>query len=277
MTSIEFEEESERELAHQQEQRQVFVEQQKEFKDSVTPIIGKLQIVGQIQVQERFKIAIVTTERFRDFHKAKFSKFLSTELRWVLAKKQNIDPEHSLMMGDSYFQSDDCLEFDVWATGNTYQFIIDYYSTLVSDGAMSSGELEAIKRRVIQLPRKTSGLVHITFELVEGRMGSIFHFCDYKDSCGSHAVGVLKRQALVHNVLYSDTIQGAESICRSWKHQFMMKKDTLLVRAIIKQTSRAGHTINIQQLKLRLSFNITNDFVTAERIPRRLIIDRRVC
>lgn len=249
------EEEEQHERLVQEERREgvsMFAQEQQQL-ERPAPVVGKLQAVKEIQLQQRFRIALVTTDRYRKLHEEQFKLFISTHLRWLIAKRQGQSPSALNFDDDSNFASDECLEFEVWTTGHTYIALIEHFSTLVESGRMKRSELDAVRRRVVALPPKTKGIVAVTYELVEGRMGCIFHLCDYKDINVSHALAVLKRQALVHDVLYTDTAQGAEAIIRSWKRKFEGDSRTLVVKEKEKKKTRAGNTLDIDKLKEKSS------------------------
>eukprot|EP01102_Stenamoeba_stenopodia_P016001 TRINITY_DN5533_c0_g1_i1.p1 TRINITY_DN5533_c0_g1~~TRINITY_DN5533_c0_g1_i1.p1 ORF type:complete len:431 (-),score=95.96 TRINITY_DN5533_c0_g1_i1:99-1391(-) len=249
------EEEDQHEHVVQEEKQEGFTlfAQEQQVLDKPAPVIGEVQMLGAIQLQQRFRIALVTTDRYRKLHEEQFKIFITTHLRWIIAKRQGQSPSDMNFDDDANFASDDCLEFEVWTTGHTYIALIEHFAALVETGRMKRTELDAVRRRVVALPPKTKGIVAVTYELVEGRMGCIFHLCDYKDINVSHALAVLKRQALVHDVLYTDTAQGAEAIIRSWKRKLEGNSKTLIVKEREKKKSRAGNTLDIDKLREKSS------------------------
>lgn len=60
------------------------------------------------------------------------------------------------------------------------------------------------------------GMIHIAYELVEGRLNAVLHLTDWMDKSGKPDSAVLSREANVHNVPSATDIDTATAFIESW-------------------------------------------------------------
>jgi len=60
-------------------------------------------------------------------------------------------------------------------------------------------------------------MIHIAYELVEGRLDAIIHLTDWQDKSAKPDSAVLSREANVHNVPIATNVQTADTYVESWK------------------------------------------------------------
>lgn len=83
--------------------------------------------------------------------------------------------------------------------------------------AASSGE-EALWAQVVRkVGGGSSGVVELTYELIERRIDAVFHLASGGEINTNLPMKVLKRQALVHDVLYTASLEAASSLVRHWR------------------------------------------------------------
>jgi len=61
------------------------------------------------------------------------------------------------------------------------------------------------------------GMIHVTYELVEGRLDGIIHLTDWEDKSAKPDSAVLSREANVHNVPIATDPYTAIAYIRGWK------------------------------------------------------------
>jgi methylglyoxal synthase len=71
------------------------------------------------------------------------------------------------------------------------------------------------------------GMIHVTYELVEGRLDAVIHLTDWEDKTGKADSAVLSREANVHNVPIATNCDTAQSYADSWKAQQITAKGAL--------------------------------------------------
>jgi hypothetical protein len=62
----------------------------------------------------------------------------------------------------------------------------------------------------------STGVVELTYELIERRIDAVFHLASGGEVNTNLPMRVLKRQALVHDVLYTASLEAASSLIRRW-------------------------------------------------------------
>lgn len=125
------------------------------------------------------RIAFITTQRFRDNRTEEVTTFLSQHLDWL------------------------CEQFDVVMTGGTAAFVKSKNSNAV---------IEA------KAPDLT-GMVDVTYQLVERRLDAVIHFIDWQDKSAKPDSAVLSREANVHNVPIAHDPMTARAYITEWRHR----------------------------------------------------------
>ena len=156
-------------------------------------------------------IAFITTPRFRESRTADFEDFVYSHLYEV------------------------CDLFSVITTGRTGESIAEILNRTPSSeerdkicssmgvDELSDYELDRWRRTVEQSLTVTlgrfQGMIHVTFELVEGRLDAVIHLTDWDDKSAKPDSAVLSREANVHNVpIASDPLTSLAYI-RTWKRR----------------------------------------------------------
>lgn len=161
------------------------------------------------------KIAFITTPQFRKSRPKEIESFVYKNM-------------YSL-----------CLYFDVMTTGRTYDFLTrllkkstyktlqgtKYLKLISSDtkqpNIQSEKELvnwrETILSGLKPVESSYQGMIHITYELVEGRLDAVIHLTDWQDKSAKPDSAVLSREANVHNVPFATNVETAEAMVAQWK------------------------------------------------------------
>jgi methylglyoxal synthase len=149
-------------------------------------------------------VILTTTSFFREIHLKEFQNFLEKNFLWLI---KNVN---------------------LWITGTTYETIISIMKN-INKFSLIEEDLKQIKK----LPPQSIGMVSATFELIEGRIQAVFHLSHYKDIHHTFAASALKRQSLVHNIIYADTIQAASNIINYWEkegfHSIILKMNSIVI------------------------------------------------
>jgi len=141
----------------------------------------------------KIRIALTSTERFRTDHKDICGNFLKNNLLWLLANT------------------------DICITGKTFDFLLEVLQDLVRKNELTQDDIKLYNEKTIKLPGGSVGIVAVTHELVEGKLAGLIHLSHYKDIHKTFSWTVLKRQSMVHNVTYADSVRGAEIMIDAWK------------------------------------------------------------
>src|SRR5688572_22490596 len=135
------------------------------------------------------KIAFITTPLFREYRRDSLEKFV-----------------YRYMYGL-------CHSFTVMTTGRTYKFLKDLINRPLSgvdvdaieedtkSPVNNDADLARWREIILRGLRPTMygypGMIHVTHELVEGRLDAVIHFTDWEDKSGKPDSAVLSREANV--------------------------------------------------------------------------------
>ncbi|KAL6058298.1 Methylglyoxal synthase [Balamuthia mandrillaris] len=139
-------------------------------------------------------VALATTKRFRQEKRDQFAAFLVAHAAWL------------------------CAHTRLFLTGRTYDEAVKLLKEARENGNLDALDPEAFAKSATQLPPGSVGVVAVAFELIEGRMSAVFHLSHWKDINATFEMRAMKRQALVHNVLYADSAHMAEALVTGWKN-----------------------------------------------------------
>eukprot|EP01119_Soliformovum_irregulare_P014794 TRINITY_DN4077_c0_g1_i1.p1 TRINITY_DN4077_c0_g1~~TRINITY_DN4077_c0_g1_i1.p1 ORF type:complete len:334 (-),score=65.70 TRINITY_DN4077_c0_g1_i1:28-1029(-) len=139
------------------------------------------------------RVALSTTENFRLLHKSELITFIKRDLLWLA--------HHT----------------SLWLTGTTYDTILLIMKDLVLAKEFKQEDLQFIKENTSRYAAKSAGIIAATHDVVEGRIRAVFHLSHYKDMNSSFAIAVFQRQALVHDIIYADTVQSITYIVNNWR------------------------------------------------------------
>ena len=123
-----------------------------------------------------------------------------------------------------------CHAFDVITTRHTHDFILKtikrpyveflprHLSLMREDarfGISGNDDLDRWKSVVLSGLQPTmgsfQGMIHVAFELVEGRLDAVIHFTDWQDKSAKPDSAVLSREANVHNVPIATNVETANA------------------------------------------------------------------
>lgn len=156
-------------------------------------------------------IAFITTPNFRDSRKPEFENFVYSHLYEL------------------------CDLFSVLTTGRTGESIQEILqrsptneerekirsSMAIND--LSDYDLDRWRRTIEQALTVTmsrfQGMIHVTYELVEGRLDAVIHLTDWDDKSAKPDSAVLSREANVHNVPIASDPPTALAYLRTWKRR----------------------------------------------------------
>ena len=126
-----------------------------------------------------------------------------------------------------------CRNFNVMTTGRTYTLlkeilknsILEVNKELIEEDTgfaiSTSHDLERWRKTIKQGLKPTmasfQGMIHIIYELVEGRLDAVIHLTDWADRSAKPDSAVLSREANVHNVPAATDVETAEAFTKSWK------------------------------------------------------------
>src|ERR1700674_1882433 len=164
--------------------------------------------VMPVHLRKHGKIAFITTPKFRQSSPDLVEFFIYRHL-------------YSL-----------CYAFDVITTGRTLDFIREVVSRppqrperlLIEKGTKFHGSSQAdlvrwkstIMGALKRTPPSFPGMIHVAYELVEGRLDAVIHFTDWEDKSAKPDSAVLSREANVHNVPIATDPDTAQSYVGSW-------------------------------------------------------------
>lgn len=129
-----------------------------------------------------------------------------------------------------------CHSFDVITTGRTYNFVkeivnqsykvlkdTDFLRLINQDirfNVSNEAELNRWRETILSgfTPTRQGfqGMIHITYELVEGRLDAVIHLTDWQDKSAKPDSAVLSREANVHNVPIATNFITAQAYVESW-------------------------------------------------------------
>jgi len=88
---------------------------------------------------------------------------------------------------------------------------------------LSNHDLETWRRTIGQSLTVTmdsvQGMIHVTYELVEGRLDGVIHLTDWEDKSAKPDSAVLSREANVHNVPIATDPYTAVAFIRGWQRR----------------------------------------------------------
>jgi len=123
-----------------------------------------------------------------------------------------------------------CQSFDVLTTGGTYEtlkrivglplssgprFESDHRSLVDNESALEHWQSIVMKSLKPTMPG-VNGMIHVAYELVEGRLDAVLHFADWQDKSAKPDSAVLAREANVHKVPIAHDVDTAGAYVRSW-------------------------------------------------------------
>mmetsp|Transcript_28963 Transcript_28963/g.40765 ORF Transcript_28963/g.40765 Transcript_28963/m.40765 type:complete len:313 (-) Transcript_28963:127-1065(-) len=138
-------------------------------------------------------VGFTTTPRFREHHYSDLENVVETHLLWLA--------ENTTIL----------------VTGSTYDVVCEIVKKLGSANKYTESNVSLVLSKLVKLPPQSIGIVALTHELIEGRLSAVFHLSHYKDIHSTFAGSVLRRQSIVHNVIYADTVQTSSHIINSWR------------------------------------------------------------
>ena len=158
------------------------------------------------------RIALITTPDFREKRRAVAEDFVYRHL-------------YSL-----------CHYFTVMTTGRTYDdFLVDILAAPLANISQSHREMisadmrlelqtedqlaqwrQTIKAGIDQTMSSYPGMIHVAYELVEGRLDALIHLTDWVDKSAKPDSAVLSREANVHNVPAATDVDTATAFIESW-------------------------------------------------------------
>lgn len=163
------------------------------------------------------RIAFITTPRFRTFSPEVVKDFVYSHLYKI------------------------CTPFNVMTTGRTGRLLTDIVNISPDDPCikkiMASMGIDYLRKQDIDRWRETildsfeitmdgfQGMIHVTYELVEGRLDAVIHLTDWEDKSGKPDSAVLSREANVHNVPIATDLNTALAYMRSWKKRLASSSD----------------------------------------------------
>ena len=123
-----------------------------------------------------------------------------------------------------------CQSFDILTTGGTYEILKSVVALPLSSGARLESDhrspvdddvaLEHWRSVIIAGLKPTmpsvKGMIHVAYELVEGRLDAVIHLSDWQDKSAKPDSAVLAREANVHRVPIAHDLDTAEAYVRSW-------------------------------------------------------------
>ena len=77
----------------------------------------------------------------------------------------------------------------------------------------------AIREAMIVTMGRFQGMIHVTYELVEGRLDGVIHLTDWEDKSAKPDSAALSREANVHNVPIATDPSTAVAYIRGWKRR----------------------------------------------------------
>ena len=128
-----------------------------------------------------------------------------------------------------------CNSFLVMTTGGTYDAVIKIIDRPY--GSLTSADLsnimfgfpfkiakdadlqpwrDVIRSGLQRTPPRFKGMIHITYELIEGRLDAVIHLTEWQDKSAKADSAVLSREANVHNIPIATDIDTAEAFIKTW-------------------------------------------------------------
>jgi methylglyoxal synthase len=199
------------------------------------------------------KVAFITTPRFRESRADEVEDFIYSHLYEL------------------------CDPFYVMTTGRTGRFLDEIVGrepveaerekirTSMGLAELTDHDLDrwrrTIKNALIVTLDRFQGMIHVAYELVEGRLDAVVHFTDWEDKSAKPDSAVLSREANIHNVPLAMDPCTALAHIRSWKRRIAGGPATLPVFVTrsqpkpgpldgLKQTDRILAIISHDNMKL---------------------------
>ncbi len=139
-----------------------------------------------------------------------------------------------------------CLEFDVLVTGGTHDWLEKNIlrkrfarledanrERIVKDKKITDLDAAGFKhwKDTIKSGMKPTmggirGMIHVTYELVEGRLDAVIHFARWEDKAAKPDTEVLSREANVHKVPIATDLGTAQAFAQSWKGSIAQAPNT---------------------------------------------------
>ena len=140
------------------------------------------------------------------------------------------DLTESFMCRHLYFL---CNAFVVMTTGRTFDLIQKIVNTTPEEGprrliehdmklqSATPGDIDRWRSTILDALRPTlpgyPGMIHVAYELVEGRLDAVIHLSDWEDKTGKPDSAVLSREANVHDVPIAADPDTARAYIASWE------------------------------------------------------------
>jgi methylglyoxal synthase len=142
-----------------------------------------------------------------------------------------------------------CDPFSVLTTGRTGRFVHGLFARAPNGDqremirasmglkTLSDVDLETWKETLRQSLTVTmdsfQGMIHVTHELVEGRLDAAIHFTDWEDKSAKPDSAVLSREANVHNVPIATDPYTACAYIRGWKRRVAAGEPVFVPRPVM--------------------------------------------
>jgi methylglyoxal synthase len=155
------------------------------------------------------RIAFITTPRFRESSPEIVEDFVYSHIYEV------------------------CAPFKVMTTGRTFRYVQEIVGRDPSDtdrdrirismglSDLTTHDLDRWRRTIKDSLEPTmdrfQGMIHVTYELVEGRLDAVIHLTDWEDKNAKPDSAVLSREANVHNVPIAADPDTALAYIKGWK------------------------------------------------------------
>ncbi len=186
----------------------------------------------QATTEKRGRVAFITTPKFREESSAEIQDFVYKHLyEMALPFRLMVTGRTGRYLGDLVKHDPDQASLSKIAG-----------SMAIQD--MTPHDLERWRRTVTQALEPTldsfPGMIHITYELVEGRLDAVIHFTDWEDKNAKADSAVLAREANVHNVPFAAGPDTARAYITSWKRRLAAGNDPFVRRDPITAPPLAG-------------------------------------
>eukprot|EP01120_Amphizonella_sp_Union-15-10_P007189 TRINITY_DN2400_c0_g1_i1.p1 TRINITY_DN2400_c0_g1~~TRINITY_DN2400_c0_g1_i1.p1 ORF type:complete len:169 (-),score=37.73 TRINITY_DN2400_c0_g1_i1:479-985(-) len=121
---------------------------------------------------------------------------------------------------------------------NDFLWLVQTFEVLITEGTKNTllsilklkdpNKAKIIKSLSVGLPPRKEGLVALTFELIEGRMGAVFQLTSFLELRDDLSQELLRRQSEVHNIVYASTLKSVGQIVKNWKEGSPLPKLNLI-------------------------------------------------
>lgn len=181
----------------------------------------------QEQIAKCGRIAFITTPKYRD-----------------ASRESDDKPLEDFIFSHLYKV---CVRFNVITTGGTGHEISDIVNRDVKEdernkiqesmgiGSFTEHDLKRWRDTILESLEVTMegfrGMIHVTHELVEGRLDAVLHLTDWEDKSAKPDSAVLAREANVHNVPIATDLPTTLAYIRSWNRRLASGEPVFIVRS----------------------------------------------